>query len=78
MEIDVKEEQKRVQSEMAQLSSQIDQADKQLAFLQQQRQQLINALLEKSGEIKLLNRLDGKKKLDEKDIRKVAEQVSKK
>lgn len=67
MEINVKEEQARVKAEVTQINGQLSLVNNQLAILQQQKQQLINALLEKSGELKLLERLDGKKGKGAKD-----------
>ena len=62
MEINVKEEQAKVKAEVAQINGQLSLVNNQLAILQQQRQELINALLGKAGELKLLERLDGGKK----------------
>ncbi len=62
MEVNVKEEQAKAKAEVSQINGQLSLVNNQLAILQQQRQELINALLEKSGELKLLERLDGGKK----------------
>lgn len=66
MEINVKEEQTKVKAEVTQINGQLSQVNNQLAILQQQKQQLINILLEKSGELKLLERFNGKKGKGEK------------
>jgi len=60
MEVDVKKEQKRVQDEIQQLSDRINQLANSIAVLQQQRQELINQLLMRQGELHLLERLNGK------------------
>lgn len=61
MEVNVKEEQVKVEAEIAQLSKHLSQVKNQINLLQQEGQELINALVEKSGEQKLLQRLNGKK-----------------
>lgn len=61
MEIDVKTETTRVQQELQQLNQQLAMIDQQLGNWQNQRQQAVNALLKRSGELELLQRLDGKK-----------------
>ena len=54
VEIDVKEEQEKIQGEIQQLTVMANQ-------LQQQRQDIINQLIMKRGELALLERLNGKK-----------------
>ena len=54
MEVDVKEEQEKIQQEIQQLTTMANQ-------LQQQRQEVINKLIMKQGELALLQRLNGKK-----------------
>ena len=59
MEIDVKKEQERVQAEVKELVNQTNQINDSMNLLQQQRQEVINRLLMKQGELELLKRLDG-------------------
>ena len=54
MEIDVKEEQEKIQGEIQQLTVMANQ-------LQQQKQDVINKLIMKQGELALLERLNDKK-----------------
>lgn len=54
MEIDVKKEQERVQGEIKDLATQINSLD-------QQRQDAVNLLIKKQGELEYLNRVNGKK-----------------
>lgn len=54
MEIDVKKEQERVQGEIKDLATQINSLD-------QQRQEAINLLIKKQGELELLQRLEKEK-----------------
>ena len=54
MEIDVKEEQEKIQGEIQQLTVMANQ-------LAQQRQEVINQVIMKQGELALLKRLNGKK-----------------
>ena len=53
MEIDIKEEQEKIQSEIQQLTVMANQ-------LQQQRQEVINKLIMKQGQLELLERLNKK------------------
>lgn len=61
MEIDVKTETKKVQQELAALNQQLAQIQQQLANWQNQNNNMTAMILKKSGELELLNRLDGKK-----------------
>ena len=61
MEIDVKKEQERVQGEMEVLTKSVNQITMQENALAQQKQQLINDLVKKQGELDLLTRLTGEK-----------------
>ncbi len=54
MEIDVEKETEKIQGEIQQLTVMANQ-------LQQQRQEVINQLIMKQGELALLQRLNGKK-----------------
>ncbi len=54
MEIDVKEEQEKIQGEIQQLAVMANQ-------LQQQRRDAINQLIMKQGQLELLDRINGKK-----------------
>ena len=63
MEVNVKDEQAKVKAEVTQINAQISQVNNQLAIFQQRRQELVNILLKKSGELELLQRLDGGKKV---------------
>ncbi len=54
MEVDVKKEQEKVQEEIQQLTAIANQ-------LREQRQEVINQVFERQGQLKLLERLDGKK-----------------
>ncbi|KKM98165.1 hypothetical protein LCGC14_1160760 [marine sediment metagenome] len=51
MEIDIKEEQEKIQQEIQQLTVMANQ-------LQQQRQEVINKVIMKQGQLELLDRLD--------------------
>ena len=55
MEIDVKKETEKVQGEMQELATQINSLD-------QQRQEAVNQLIKKQGELEYLQRLNGEKK----------------
>ena len=60
MELNVKEQTEKLQTEANQLASQARNIEDQITILQNQRQQLINELLKKQGALELLNNLDGK------------------
>lgn len=61
MELNVKEQTEKLQAEIAQLNNQTRNINDQLAILQNQRQELINAILKKAGALELLQGLDGDK-----------------
>ena len=61
MEIDIKVEQEKVQGEIQQLTEKVNQINNSLCLLQQQRQEVINQLLMKQGQLELLQRLNGNK-----------------
>ena len=57
MEIDVKKESEKVNEEIKVLATQIN-------VLDQQRQEAVNQLIKKQGELEYLQRLNGEKKPD--------------
>ena len=61
MEIDVKKEQERVKSEMEEITKGVNQITAQENILAQQKQELINNLVKKQGELEYLNRVNGDK-----------------
>ena len=61
MDIDVKLETERVQQELAEVNKQLALIDQQIVNWQNQRQQVVNSLLKKTGELELLQRLNGQK-----------------
>ena len=65
MEIDVKKETEKVNEEMQALTTNANQLQNQINILSQQRQELINLLVKKQGELELLQRLNGNKKPEE-------------
>lgn len=65
MEIDVKKEQKRVQGEMEEITKGVNQITVTENQLAQQKQELINELIKKQGELEYLNRVNGGKKVKE-------------
>ena len=62
MEIDVKKETEKVNEEMQVLTTNANQLQNQINILSQQRQEVINQLVKKQGELELLQRLNSKKK----------------
>ena len=62
MEVNIKEEQEKIQKEIQQLTVAANQ-------LQQQRQEVINQVIMKQGQLELLDRINK----DEKDAEKTAE-----
>ncbi len=64
MEIDVKKEITRVQGEIQQLSAQGNLLSNNITTLQQQRQEVINQVIMKQGQLELLERLNGKKEVE--------------
>lgn len=61
MEIDIKEQQGKLQAEIAQLTGQLQQLDNQIAQFQQARNNQVAAILKKQGALELLQNLDDKK-----------------
>ena len=61
MDIDVKLETERVQQELAEVNTQLALIAQQIVNWQNQRQQVVNSLLKKTGELELLQRLNGQK-----------------
>lgn len=59
MEIDIKVETEKVQQELNQLMQQLAMIDQQINSWQNQKVSLTNTILKKSGELELLQRLDG-------------------
>jgi len=67
MEIDTKKESDKVQQELRQANQQLAQIDQQLQNWQGQKQQMVNLMLKKTGELELLERLGSNSK-KEKDV----------
>ena len=65
MEIDVKKETEKVNEEMQVLTANANQLQEQINILSQQRQELINNLVKKQGQLELLQRLSDSKKQEE-------------
>lgn len=61
MELNVKEQIEKLQAEIAQLAGQARNINDQVVLLQNQGQQLVNALLKKQGALELLQALNGSK-----------------
>ena len=62
MEIDVKKETEKVNEDMEVLTTNANQLQNQINIFSQQRQDVINQIVKKQGELELLQRLSGKKK----------------
>ena len=63
MEIDIKEQTEKLQSEIAQLTGQLQQLDNQIAQFQQARNNQVAIILRKQGALELLQSLDSKKEI---------------
>ena len=61
MELNVKEQTEKLQTELDALGNQATQIDKQIVLLQQARQNVVNQVFKKTGALELLQSLDGKK-----------------
>ena len=62
MDLDIKMETTKVQQEVTAINQQLALIDQQIVNWQNQRQQVVNNLLKKTGELELLQRLNGKEK----------------
>ena len=60
MELNVKEQKEKLETEIAQLAGQIQQLEAQINQLTQNKSNLLQAFLKKQGALELLNNLDGK------------------
>lgn len=61
MELDTKKETEKLQTEIAQLTGQLQQLENQIAQLQQAKNNQVALILKKSGALELLQSLDGEK-----------------
>ncbi len=65
MELNVKEQTEKLQTELDALGNQAAQIDNQIALLQQAKQDVVNQMFKKTGALELLQNLDGGKPKEE-------------
>ena len=65
MEIDIKEQEEKLQEEAQRIGEQLGEVQKQINQLQQKQQLLVNEALKKQGALGLLQNLEGEKPKEE-------------